>query len=136
MSNERKTRMTRQRQVILDELRKVTTHPTASEIYQMVRTKIPNVSLGTVYRNLELLNEQGEIQQLELAGTQRRYDGIADNHYHFRCNCCGRVDDITIDNDKNLDSMINIHESDYTITGHKLELTGKCPKCKTDNSKH
>ena len=68
------TRMTRQRMVILEELRKVKTHPTADELYAMVRTRMPRISLGTVYRNLDFLTESKEILKLESAGSIRRFD--------------------------------------------------------------
>ena len=58
-------RMTRQRGIILEELRKINTHPSADEIYERVRKHLPRISLGTVYRNLEILSELGEIQKLE-----------------------------------------------------------------------
>ena len=67
------TRMTRQRMVILEELRKVKTHPTADELYAMVRTRMPRISLGTVYRNLDFLTESKEILKLESDGSIRRF---------------------------------------------------------------
>ena len=67
--------MTRQRPVILEELKNLTTHPTADELYSMVRRRLPRISLGTVYRNLEILSEMGLAQKLESAGAQRRYGG-------------------------------------------------------------
>ena len=69
------TRMTRQRAVILEELRKVKTHPTADELYSIVRERLPRISLGTVYRNLDFLTESKEILKLESAGSIRRFDG-------------------------------------------------------------
>ena len=87
-------RMTFQRRIILRELRKVKSHPTADEIYVMVRKSVPHISLGTVYRNLEILSEKGFVQKLECAGNQRRYDGNPENHHHIRCRICGRVEDI------------------------------------------
>ena len=68
-------RMTRQRKVILEIMKNVTSHPTADQVHQMVRKTLPHVSLATVYRNLEILSEHGMIQKLELAGAQRRFDG-------------------------------------------------------------
>ncbi|MDP3286289.1 MAG: transcriptional repressor, partial [Desulfobacterales bacterium] len=68
-------RMTRQRAVILEELKKVKTHPGADEIYEMVRKRLPRISLGTVYRNLEVLSELREIQKFEHVGTLKRFDG-------------------------------------------------------------
>ena len=86
-------RMTRQRNVILEELRKVDTHPSADEVYDMVRRRLPRISLGTVYRNLEILSQNGRIQKLEIGGTQKRFDGNPANHYHLRCIHCDRLAD-------------------------------------------
>lgn len=127
------SRMTRQRQVILEELRKVTSHPTADEVYEMVRRRIPHVSLGTVYRNLELLSATGEIQTLELAGTQKRFDGNPANHYHARCLRCGRV----VDLDLPLKALNGLEEavaeaSGFKVVGHRLKFLGVCPKCQKE----
>ena len=86
-------RNTRQRQVILEELQKVTSHPTAAELYEMARRRLPRISLGTVYRNLELLVRAGIIQKLQVSATEARFDGDPDRHCHVRCVRCGRVDD-------------------------------------------
>ena len=88
------TRMTKQRAAILDALRSVTTHPTADEVYAMVREDLPHISLGTVYRNLDLLAEAGEILRLEKSGTQRRFDGNLHPHFHVRCERCGKIGDV------------------------------------------
>lgn len=122
-------RDTRQRQVILEELGKVVSHPTADEVYRMVLRRLPHVSLGTVYRNLETLSGYGVIQKLELAGTQRRFDATTAHHYHLRCRICGRVDDLP------MKPFVSIQRkaqkiSAYDITGHILEFEGFCPKCK------
>jgi Fur family transcriptional regulator, ferric uptake regulator len=87
-------RMTRQRQVILEQLREVCSHPTADEVYGMVRRRLPRISLGTVYRNLEMLVKAGLIRRLDMAGRQRRYDGNVEHHYHVRCSRCGCVGDV------------------------------------------
>ncbi|MBW2321808.1 MAG: transcriptional repressor [Deltaproteobacteria bacterium] len=88
--------MTKQRQVILEELRQLKTHPSADEIYKVVRRRLPRISLGTVYRNLEVLAKMGEIQKLELSGSIKRYDWNTNKHYHIRCVRCDRVDDAPI----------------------------------------
>lgn len=121
-------RMTRQRQIILEELRKVATHPSADEVYETVRKRLPRISLGTVYRNLEILSELGEIQKLELGGDLKRFDRKPNKHYHIRCMNCGRVDDAPI-------APLNQVEDElygatvYTIIGHRLEFEGLCPQC-------
>lgn len=80
MVEENKMRMTRQRKIILEEVRKVNTHPSADEIYEMVRLRLPRISLGTVYRNLEILSELGKIQKLQLSGSLKRFDWNTNKH--------------------------------------------------------
>ena len=128
MQKETKFRMTRQRRVILKELKRLNNHPSADELYERVRMHLPRISLGTVYRNLEILTELGEIQTLELSGSMKRFDGVPKKHYHIRCVDCGRVDDAPI-------APLNQIEDElygatvYTIIGHRLEFTGLCPNC-------
>ena len=87
-------RNTKQRQVILQELQKLTSHPTAAALYRIVVRRLPKISLGTVYRNLDLLTKTGVIQKLEFGSEEARFDGNSTPHYHIRCVKCGRVDDI------------------------------------------
>lgn len=88
------TRMTQQRTVILEELRKLKTHPTADELYHIVRHRLPKISLGTVYRNLVFLTESGQITRLESAGSINRFDANIEPHQHVRCVGCGCVADV------------------------------------------
>ena len=128
MQKQLNLRMTRQRKVILEELRKVETHPSADEVYEMVRKRLPRISLATVYRNLEILSAKGEIQKLELGCTLKRFDGIAENHYHIRCLQCDRV----VDAPEDVDVAVN-HDlknaTKFKIVGHKLAFIGICPDC-------
>ncbi|MBI5063870.1 MAG: transcriptional repressor [Desulfatitalea sp.] len=121
-------RMTRQRRVILEELRKNNIHPTADLLYEMVRKHMPKISLGTVYRNLEILTALGEIQTLEISGSQKRYDGIPQKHYHIRCVHCGRMDDAPIAPLNRLEDEL-YGATVYTIIGPRLEFMGLCPEC-------
>jgi Fur family transcriptional regulator, ferric uptake regulator len=121
-------RMTNQRRIIVEELSKVRSHPTAVEIFEMVRRRLPKISLGTVYRNLEFLSETGVIQKLEMAGSQKRFDGTAANHYHIRCVMCHRVDDVPLNHIAMIDDILR-RISDYKILWHKLEFMGICPEC-------
>ena len=121
-------RMTRQRKVILEELRKVDTHPSADEVYEMVRKRLPRISLGTVYRNLEILSECGEIQKLELGCNLKRFDGNSENHYHIRCIHCHRMVDAPADFDVAVNHDLK-NATDFKIIGHKLEFIGICPDC-------
>lgn len=126
-----KLRMTKQRRVILEELRKDNIHPTADQLYEMVRKRLPHISLGTVYRNLEILTSLGEIQTLEISGSQKRYDGIPHKHYHIRCVNCDRVDDAPIAPLNRLEDEL-YGATVYTIMGHRLEFLGLCPACSKD----
>ncbi len=122
-------RMTRQRCVILEELRKVDSHPTADEVYEMVRRRMSSISLGTVYRNLEILSRQGLLQKVVMGGAQKRFDGTTEDHYHVRCVLCGSVDDIAAEPIPDLQENLRF-VSEYEVTGHRIEFTGVCPLCK------
>jgi Fur family ferric uptake transcriptional regulator len=121
--------MTRQRRTILEELRKVNSHPPADEVYKLVRRRLPRISLGTVYRNLETLSGRGLIRKLELGGSQRRFDGHIKNHYHVRCVRCGDVEDVPVEPVAELEGLLH-GVSDYKVIGHRLEFVGLCPQCK------
>jgi Fur family transcriptional regulator, ferric uptake regulator len=127
------SRSTKQRQLILEELRKVFTHPTADEVYEMVRCRLPSISLGTVYRNLEKLADHGLIQKVDTGGNQRRFDGNPAPHYHIRCMGCGRLDDIPGKATQSFDHLAETL-SDYEIWGHRLEFQGLCPQCRAQAS--
>jgi Fur family ferric uptake transcriptional regulator len=122
-------RMTKQRQLILEELKAMDHHPTADEIYHRVREKMPRISLGTVYRNLEKLAASGVIRKFDYAGSQMRFDADLHGHHHIRCARCGRIDDI--------DGAPDLRESDremaartgYRLTGSRIEYLGICPAC-------
>ena len=124
-------RLTTQRQIILEELAKVKTHPTASELYDMVRKRLPRIGLGTVYRNLELMADSGMILKIEVGGTQKRFDATTDDHYHIRCSACGRVDDIDVPVIRDLASQAAATTS-YQILGHHSEVTGICSSCQKE----
>jgi len=126
---EKIARLTTQRKIILDELSKVKTHPTASEVYEMVRQQLPRISLGTVYRNLELMSASGMILKIDVAGTQKRFDATTSPHYHIRCSCCDRVDDIDMPVSTSLVTVANTKTS-YQILDHNVEFTGLCPECR------
>ena len=133
MLKEKNLRMTTQRKVILEELRKLNTHPSADEIYEVVRFRLPRISLGTVYRNLEVLSELGEIQKLELSGSLKRFDWNTNKHYHIRCIRCDRVEDAPIAPLNQLEDEL-YDATVFEIIGHNLEFTGLCPECSRKDS--
>ncbi|SHN56075.1 Fur family transcriptional regulator [Desulfovibrio litoralis] len=123
------TRNTKQRTVMLNVLKKLKTHPTADEVYHIVREQIPKISLGTVYRNLEILAENGEILKIENAGSQKRFDGDLSPHQHVRCTHCGRIGDIMTTLPMTLDKIPSVEG--FKITNTRIEFEGICDKCAT-----
>lgn len=130
--NPPKRRHSRQRQAVYESVQASDCHPTADDVFAMVRQQLPRVSLGTVYRNLEVLAEDGEILRLDESSGQRRYDRTTKNHCHVRCQRCGRVDDVGTEG-----SLLNDEpqalETDYEITGMRLSFTGICPSCQAES---
>lgn len=124
-------RMTEQRRLILEVLRSTTSHPTADWVYERVRAKLPNVSLGTIYRNLRSLVEMGEVLELDFGSGQDRFDGNPAPHYHFRCQGCGRVFDLPLANQPHLDvEAATLFPG--RVMGHRLEFFGLCPNCQSE----
>ena len=121
-------RMTRQRRVILDQMQSTDEHLDADEIYQRVRLELPRISMGTVYRNIEILSRAGLIKRLDLGGRRKLYDGGVHHHYHVQCSECGEVSDISAESFRQLESLAR-SGSDYKILGHDLRFEGLCPKC-------
>ena len=125
-----KPRMTKQKKLILDIIKGTTCHPTADWIYQEARKEMPQISLGTVYRNLRFLVDLGEIMELGYSGSFSRFDGNPKNHYHFVCESCGEVFDVQSDIKQNLNSLV---ENGHRVFSHRLEFYGLCPKCNRNN---
>ena len=119
-------RNTQQKKVIMDFLRQSHVHPTAEEVYDAVRQILPRISLGTVYRNLELLAAAGAIRKIESPGQARRFDGDLNPHYHARCVSCGRIKDL--DGPPPAVSVGNT-PGGFRVTGYRIELLGTCERC-------
>jgi Fe2+ or Zn2+ uptake regulation protein len=129
MSHDKFRRNSQQRLVILEELRKLTSHPTAAALYEIVRRRLPKLSLGTVYRNLDMLSRLGMVQRLELSGGETRFDGRVERHEHIRCVQCGRVDDAKgLPLDVSLDGHHDV--GGYEIIDYRVEILGICPQCR------
>jgi Fur family ferric uptake transcriptional regulator len=126
-------RMTPQRRAILEELRHFERHPTAREVYGQVRQRLPRISLGTVYRNLELLSRRGMIRRFAVGSGERRYDGDMNDHYHLCCVRCGRIEDAPMAPLAHLEEMLG-DANGYDVIGHRIEFSGVCPRCKAASS--
>jgi len=120
-------RFTPQRKVILEELQQLTSHPTADDLYERVRGRMPKISLGTIYRNLDILYHQGVIQKLHVAESQMRFDGNPEPHFHVHCVKCGRIADIY--NCPDISFVLKEVQSDFSIEDYSLIFHGHCPEC-------
>jgi Fur family ferric uptake transcriptional regulator len=132
ISRAKQRRSTPQRRVIHEELCAVASHPTAAELYDLVRRRLPRVSLGTVYRNLEVLHQDGLIRKLEFAGAETRFDGTLAPHDHVRCTACGHIEDVyeAVPGGRPAQPLELVG---YRVTGHRLEYFGLCPDCQRSN---
>ena len=103
-------------------------HPTAETVFMNIKEEFPNISLGTVYRNLSLLADIGEIQKLSSFGGADRFDGCVTPHCHFMCTECGQVLDLETDD---MNRLLEKSVKNFTgkITGYDIRFFGTCPKC-------
>lgn len=124
---ENKRRNSRQLQAVWEAVKDESSHPTADQIFEKVRSAIPKVSLGTVYRNLQKLVEEGKLQVLTLNRIQR-FDPLVDRHQHFICERCNRVYDVFIETKEEILPPALSPEG-FTVTSHQLALYGTCKHC-------
>ena len=118
----------RQREAIRENLMNRYDHPTAETVYMDIKQEYPNISLGTVYRNLSLLAELGEIQKLTTGVGPDRFDGNPKSHCHFLCQGCGQVSDIRFEKQDEMIAEAANHFSG-NIAGMSIQFYGKCPNC-------
>ena len=118
---------TKQRQLILEAVRATNSHQTADELFQMIRRKLPTISLATVYRNLNFLSEIGEIRKLAMPGMPDRFDWRMDPHDHMVCDTCGQVVDFVLPHDlgQEIASACGAQVDGYTLVAH-----GTCAHCR------
>ena len=123
-------RKSKQKEAILRVLKRTTSHVTADWVYEQVREEIPNISLGTVYRNLKSLRQEGKILELDLSNHQSRFEANARNHHHFRCEQCGRIFDVDEPVDGELDERV-ARNTGFEVSHHRLEFRGLCKDCQS-----
>ena len=121
-------RNTVQRQIILDTLQRLDTHPSVDELCVEIHSKHPTISKTTVYRNLRQLTEQGEIRQLTLSDDIVRYDRATKPHYHFKCRDCGSTLDVDIEQLENINSIVQ-EKYGFQVDEHDIVFRGLCKKC-------
>jgi Fur family ferric uptake transcriptional regulator/Fur family peroxide stress response transcriptional regulator len=121
-------RHTLQRSLVLEAVKYLHCHATADDIYYLIVTKHPNISRGTVYRNLNLLSDIGEIRKVEIPSGADRFDHECHPHYHARCIECNRV--FNVDMEFISDLQKNIKDTQgFEFTGHDLIFKGICLEC-------
>jgi len=126
--NRHKYKRSRQRERILNLLRNTDTHPTASWIYDEIKKDFTNLSMGTVYRNINILLDQNLIQKIEAGSSFDRFDANVSTHYHFICRECGSIDDLQMDVLEDLNTDLS-KLTNYQAERHRLDFYGLCPSC-------
>lgn len=126
---ERIRKHSRKRDAILDCIRGTKCHPTAEWVYHQLKPDFPDLSLGTVYRNIGIFKEEGIIQSIGVVKGLERFDYNVEPHTHFICTCCGQVLDL---NHVHLPaSVLEDAEANGQVTSYQLQFTGTCSKCMT-----
>lgn len=121
-------RNTVQRQIILETLKKFSTHPTVEDVYLEIHKTHPSISKTTVYRNLGLLAESNEIREIMLPNDLDRFDKRTDRHYHFKCKNCGSIFDVDIDYIENINETVR-QKYGFQVDEHDVFFSGICPEC-------
>lgn len=124
-------RNTQQKRLVYELIQNNKSHPTAEDIYLRARLLDPHISKGTVYRNLNLLAEQGNILRINTKEGTYHFDSRTDMHYHFTCIKCGKMYDMPVSHDFGIDrAKKDAALKGFHIQEHLLLFTGLCPECK------
>lgn len=124
-----KKRNTIQGQLVLNAVRQLGNHPTADDVYSYVINQHPNISKGTVYRNLNSLSEDGLLLKISVPDAADRFDHNTQMHYHIKCMNCGKFDDVFIEYMSDIDDKTS-KLTGYKILSHDIVFKGFCPECK------
>jgi len=120
-------RNTKQLAVVWQAIKDETSHPTAEQIFRKVRRRLPSVSLGTVYRNLQKLVDAGKLQVLTLERAQH-FDPLVKSHQHFICEACEKVYDVHLDS-RGRRLLSRVPSEGFTVRSHQLAFFGRCKRC-------
>ena len=123
-----KYKLSKQRERIYAELVKTANHPNAIWIYEQLKDEFPDLSMGTVYRNLNILIEQGLINKIDFGSTFDRYDANIQPHYHFICERCGSITDLPMPIDNELNKKLE-QKTGFKAERHRIEFYGLCNTC-------
>ena len=124
----KKERNTYQKNLIRETVLNLKTHPSADEIFEIVRESCPTISRATVYRVLNDLAEKGEVYRVRVANGSDRYDSTLCDHCHVKCNDCGKVSDVDVPGIEEIEDHVE-NSQGYLITGHSILFEGVCPEC-------
>lgn len=119
----------RQRELIYQTVMENQVHPTAEFVYNYLKKDNPQLSLGTVYRNLQQLSENGIISRVSIPDQPDRFDGITTPHYHAVCSECGSITDVFMENMADIDGLV-ASKTGLDIVGHEIVFKIICPVCK------
>ena len=123
-----KYKQSKQRERIYAILNKTGEHPNAIWIYDQLKSEFPDLSMGTVYRNLNILIEQGLIHKIDFGSTFDRYDANTEPHYHFICERCGSITDLPMPIDNELNEKLE-RKTGFKARKHRIEFYGLCDEC-------
>ncbi len=121
-------RNSRQRERILALLKETTSHPTADWIYAQLKPEFPSLSLGTVYRNLTILAEQGLVKKIQSGSTFDRFEARINHHYHLICTQCDTISDLELPIYKEINDRAS-RMTDFQIQDHRIDFYGLCSSC-------
>lgn len=118
----------RQRELILNTVAQTPVHPTADTVYHAIRGQLPNISLGTVYRNLKLLSELGVLRRIPVPSSSDRFDARISPHDHMICEHCGQVFDVELEALTGLAQIVK-DKTGFAVSSHSLMIQGICKDC-------
>ncbi len=124
----KKYKRSRQRERVLELLKSTGSHPTAIWVYDRLKEEFPGLSPGTVYRNLNILVEQGLARRIDFGSTFDRFDANIDPHYHFICERCGSIIDLEMPVDEELNRNLE-NLTHHKVNRHRIEFYGLCEAC-------
>ncbi|MGN8887321.1 Fur family transcriptional regulator [Blautia sp. HCP28S3_G10] len=122
-------RNTIQKDLVKNAVYEMKRHVTANEVYEFLKMEYPTIGKGTVYRNLDILSEEGALRKVEVPDGANRFDITLKNHYHVRCIKCGEVSDV--DMEEKPDLMKRIHDTHgIDFLEYDISFKGICPRCR------
>ena len=119
----------KQREIIFEALKENVVHPTAETLYEIIKKNYPDVSKATLYRNLSLLTDLGVIKKIDGLESSAHFDHNTHLHYHFICDCCGKIFDVTSNVAQNVVDKTEM-ETGFNVTNHEFVFHGLCNDCK------